>query len=212
MGGLGGNQEASSSSWATLQRLLEAAARERNETARRRSAPADPAAYEEVFQRMTAGVGATQKRLAEEQKLARAQWEALEKHPQARRLVRIRNDHRFQTWGFYQLLLRRSRNLAGSDPRMAADFAEMALAVARCLKPEEHGEERIADFRAGALAALAEAKRQRGDLAGAWDAYEAARDCLEDGTGDPLDKAEMELLRERLLRDFGREEEADRAL
>jgi hypothetical protein len=178
----------------------------------RRGAPADPEAYEAVFQRLSESLGGHRQRLARERQLGPRQWEALEKHPQARRLVRIRNDRRFQTWGFHQFLIQRSCTLAAADPRAAADAAELALAVARCLDPADYGEERVSDFRAEALAALAEAKRQQNDLAGAWVAFEAARDCLWEGTGDPLEKAELELLHERLLRDAGRQEDAELAL
>jgi hypothetical protein len=205
---MGGSVETGSRT--ALQRLLELATHARDEAARRRS-PVDPGAYEEVFQRTVQGAGDLRKRLLDEQKRARMQWQALERHPQMRRLVRVRNDRSLQTWGFYQFLVERSRMLAGNDAAAAVEAAELAVAVARCLEPAEHSEERIADFQAAALAALAEAGRQRRDLEGAWEAFDGACDCLQDGTGDPLERAELELLHERLLRDSGREQEADRA-
>jgi hypothetical protein len=195
---------------AALRRLLEVATQARDEAARR-SEPADPGAYEEIFQRTLRGAGELRQRLLDEQKRAPAQWQALERHPQTRRLVRIRNDRRLQTWGFCKFLVERARMQAGNDPSAAVEAAELAVAVARCLEPAEHGEERIADFLASALAALAEARRQRRDLAGAWEAFAGACEHLQDGTGDPLEKAELGLLHERLLRDCGREKEADRA-
>lgn len=172
----------------------------------------DPAKYDEIFRKMTEGVGETQKRLARERKMASLQWAALENHPQARRMVMIRNDRRFQSWGLYKCLIERYRGLAEHNPRAAAESAELALAVARSLDPAKHGEERIADFLGGAMAARGDAKRRLGDLDGAVADFDEARESLERGTGDPLDEAELEHLWVQLLRDLGRDEEAERAL
>lgn len=196
----------------TLRRLRLVATEARDEEARQRRVSPDPDAYDEIFSRIAASVGEVQKRLARERKHGQAQWTVLAKHPQARRLVMIRNDRRLHNWGLYEILLESSHGLAVHDAHAAADMAELALALARCLDPKEHGEERTADFQAGALAALAEAKRRLADRQGAWEVYEAARECLENGTGDPLERAELEVLRARLLRDFGPAEEADRSL
>jgi hypothetical protein len=171
-----------------------------------------PQAYDGAFRRVEEGVRETQKRLLRDRRHGQFRWTVLEKHPQARRLVMIHNDRRLQSWGLYRFLLDRSRSLAAHDARVAAELAELALAVARNLDPDEHGEERIADFLAGAFAALAEAKRRLSDQAGAWELFNAARENLGEGTGDPLERAEMEMLRARLLRDSGREQEADEAL
>ena len=160
---------------------------------------------------MAQGVDETRKRLAAERKDASARWEALEAHPQARRLVRIGNDRRFQTWGFHQFLLARSRKLVEHEPKKALEAAELALAVAKGLSPTEHGEERTADFRAAAWAAIADARSRLGNLDGAWDAIDCAEEALEEGTGDPLEKAELEQLKARLFKIDGRDEEAERA-
>lgn len=191
-----------------LRQILSQAAR----AAAPSSEAVDPARYDEVFQKMTAGLGETQKRLARERKLSSLQWSALEKHPQARRVMMITNDRRFQTWGLYRCLLERYRGLAEDNPRAAAEAADLALTVAGSLDREQHGEERIADFLAGARAARGDAKRRMGDLNGALADFEEARESLENGTGDPLDEAELEHLWVRLLRDLGQDEEADRAM
>ena len=195
---------------AALHRLLTLAGRARAEEARRRSGPVDPQAYDDVFRRMADGLRGAQKRLARDRKLAQVSWASLREHPQARRLVMIRNDRRLRTWGLYHLLLDGSRVLATHDARAAAEKAELALAVAQGLDPAEHGE-RIADFKAGALAALAEARRRLSDPDGAWELLEDARESLAAGTADPLERAEVELLAARLLHDSGREEESARA-
>lgn len=176
-----------------------------------RSTPADPAAYDGIFEKMSQGVDEKRKRLAAERKDASSRWEALESHPQTRRLVRIGNDRRFQTWGFHQFLLARSRKLAEHEPKKALEAAELALAVAKALSPAEHGEERTADFRAAAWTAVADARSRLGNLDGAWDAVDCAEEALEEGTGDPLEKAELEQLKARLFKLAGRDAEAERA-
>src|SRR6185295_2719695 len=195
-----------------FQRIAAVAARLRDDEGRLRRKSADLEAYEEIFRRTTEGVQETQKRLVRERKHGQAQWAVLECHPQARRLMMIRNDRRLHNWGLFQILLERSRSLAAHDARAAVPMAELALAVARCLDPETHGEERTADFETVALAALADAKRRLGERRGAWEAFEAARESLEEGTGDPLERAELEILKARLLRDFGGEQETEQSL
>jgi len=207
-----GDRRGEFSSGAVLRQLLEIAVESREEVSRWRDIPADPAVYDGIFARMASELGDTQKRLTGERTLAGARWEALESHPQGRRLVRIRNDRRFQTWGFFNFLLLRSRELAAADDsRAALEAGDLALAVARCLDPAEYGEERTEDFKSEAFAAIAEAKRGLGDLTGAWKAFDQARTALEAGTGDPLDRAELELLRSRLLDGSGLQEEAEQA-
>lgn len=176
-----------------------------------RSTPADPAAYDGIFERMARGVDEKRQRLATERKDASARWAALESHPQTRRLVRVANDRRFQTWGFHQFLISKSRKLVDHEPKKALDAAELALSVAKALSPAEHGEERTADFRAAAWMAIADARGRLGNLDAAWDAVDCAEEALEEGTGDPLEKAELEQVKARLFQASGHEEEAHRA-
>ena len=206
MSGLGERKAENNLGWA-LSRLLQAS----GGASGWRGTPVDSAAYDGIFERMTAGVDETRKRLATERKDAAARWEALEPHPQARRLVRIANDRRFQTWGFHQLLLTRSRKLVEHDPKKALELAELALAVAKSFPVAEHGEERTADFRAAAWTAIADARGHLGDADGAWDAVDCAEEALEEGTGDPLEKAELEQVKASLFKSLGYDEEAERA-
>lgn len=207
MSGLG-ERKAENGLGAALRQLLEASG---HVSARQSPPPTDPAAYDGIFERLAAGVDETRKRLIAERKDAIARWQALEGHPQTRRLVRVRNDRRFQTWGFHQFLLKRSRHLADAHPREALEMADLALAVANALSPAEHGEERTADLRAAAWTAIADARTRLGDSDGAWEALHCAEEALEEGSGDPLDKAELEQLRAHLLKAQGQDEEADRA-
>jgi hypothetical protein len=210
MSGLGERKEENSLGVA-LRRLLEAS----GDASGWRSVPADPAAYDEIFDRMAQGVDETRKRLAAERKDASARWEALASHPQARRLVRIGNDRRFQTWGFHQFLLAKSRQLVEHDVKKALEAAELALSVAKSLSPAEYGEERTADFRAAAWTAIADARGRLGtpgSTDSAWEAVDCAEEALEEGTGDPLEKAELEQIKARLFKTIGYDAEAERAV
>jgi len=216
-------QENGRSSWARFDHLLASrlTVRDRrevvrhllNQRGREEDAPvqARDGEYDEVFAKVLRGVDEARRKLAEEKRQADAQWEALEGHPQARRLVMIRNDGRFQTWGLFDCLLERYREIAPNDPLAALESAEMALAVAESLDPARYGEERIADFRARAWAALGDARQNTADLASAREALEKACECLEGGTGDLLEKADVERLRAQILRGLGEEAEAERS-
>lgn len=206
MSGLG-ERRAENSLGLALSRLLEVS----GGASRWPSAPVDPAAYDGIFDRLAQGVAETRQRLVAERKEANSRWEALAPHPQARRMVRIGNDRRFQTWGFHQLLLLRSRKLVEHEPKKALEAAELALAVAKSLPLWEHGEERTADFRAAAWTAIADARGRLGDADSAWDAVDCAEEALEEGTGDPLEKAELEQVKARLFKSLGYDEEAERA-
>lgn len=206
MSGLG-ERQAENGLGAALRQLLEI----QEAASGWRRSPTDPAAYEGIFDRLATGVDEARKRLAAERKDAVARWQSLEGHPQTRRLVRVRNDRRYQTWGFHQFLLKRSRHLLDTHPSEALEMADLALAVAKALVPAEHGEERIADLRAAAWTAIADARSRLGDSDSAWDAFHCAEEALEDGSGDPLDKADLEQLRARLFKAEGKDEEAARA-
>ena len=176
---------------------------------------AEGRSYQDAFQKATDRIAAAQARLTHERQAAPGQWAILETHPQARRQVMIRNDKRLQTWGLYNFLLERSRALADGDPTAslaAAEQAELALTVATNLDPALHGEERVADFRAAALAALGNARRLASDLVGARVAFQQARLSLEMGTGDPLEEANLSTLLTHLLCDLGEYEKAARTL
>ena len=100
-------------------------------------------------------------------------------------------------------MLEKSRETVETSAAAAAGLAELALAVAERLDPEIYGEERVADFKTAALAALGDARRRAGDLAGAHLAFEQARINLEMGTGDLLEEAGLLGGLVKLLCDLG---------
>jgi tetratricopeptide (TPR) repeat protein len=130
-------------------------------------------------------------------------WHTLEKQDQDRRLAMIREDPRMQTWGLYDRLLEKCRDLGFRSPAYAAGIAELALAVAETLDPARHEAGRIADLRAGALAALGNARRLSSDFVAAAKAFRDAREALGQGTDDPLEEASLLSLEASLLKDLG---------
>lgn len=215
-------------SWADVEKLSqpETDGRERQEIVRRlvsraaRNKPqgdlaaalpgaAEPDRYEDSIRRAVEGMRQSQERLAQEKRDADRLWNLLESHTPARRTILIRNDRRFQTWGLYECLRQRSQFLLDREPAAALQAAELALAAAQSLAPALYGEEQVHDFQTEALIALAQARRVAGDLEAAATALDQARAMLAMGTGDLLEKAELESARAALLRDLGRPEEAE---
>jgi tetratricopeptide (TPR) repeat protein len=167
--------------------------------------------YEESLRRAVTTARRKQERLMQERRDAGRLWDLLESHPPARRRILVRNDRRFHTWGVYDCLLERYHIMLEREPQAALEAAELALVAAQGLSPAVYGEEQIRDFQGTALIALGHARRVAGDLEGAQTALDQSRAVLAMGTGDPLEKAELESARAALLRDLGRPEEAEAA-
>lgn len=175
-------------------------------------APETKVSYEKSIQRALAGTQQVYDRVLGERREAGRLWGVLEAHPPARRRVMIRNDRRFQTWGLLECLQERYRALLEEDVETALEAAELAWVIAQSLDHRAYGEERVHDFQASALVNLGNVRRAIGDLMGARSALDQAGAVLALGTGDPLEKAELEAARGALLRDLGRVDEAGDAL
>jgi len=196
---------------AIVRTLLSAAARGRREGTAPREPQWDEAAYEKPIRRAVTEAKRHQERLMQERRNAGRLWEILESHPPSRRRILARNDRRFQNWGFYDCLIERAHAFLEREPAVAVEAAELALAVAQGLSHTTYGRERAYDFQTEALVALGQARRVAGDLEGAEAALDQAGAMLGLGSGDPLEKAELESARAALLRDLGRLEEAEAA-
>jgi hypothetical protein len=127
--------------------------------------------------------------------------------PAGEREERLLRDGRFHTWGLCELLLARSLD-AGEDPAAAEALALLALAGAGRLDRERHAAPVVEDLKARSWAAAGEARRRRGDLAGAEEVLRAAAGCLAHGTGDLLVEARLLEFEAALRREQGRGGEA----
>lgn len=127
-------------------------------------------------------------------------------------LERIRDDARFQIPALCELLIQESR-LAG-EAVVAAERGEAAVAVAERLDERRYGSTLVRSYQARSRAYLANGRRRARDLKGSEAALAAAAGLVQEGGDgmDPLDRAEVEELRARLLADQGKPEEAERLL
>lgn len=121
-------------------------------------------------------------------------------HPAERQRIMIRNNPRFQTWGLFDLLLKRSSEQNFEDAILAESLARLALEMPEHLDASVHGAERIEDMRARAWAHLGNALRVKADLHEAEDAFRKALTHLQRGTREPMERAVLLDLRASLLR------------
>lgn len=129
-----------------------------------------------------------------------------------RRSEAIRTDLRFHQWGLYDRLLAGCLEATRTKPQAGVEMAELALVVLECLDGSAYPGTVFADFRAAGLAALANARRLAGRFEEAWSALDEAWDALEEGTGDPLEEAELLSIEASLLYDLGRFERSIESL
>lgn len=124
------------------------------------------------------------------------------------RLLLVRDDPRYHTWGFQELLLDQGKTRVFDDPLQALDLCHLSLEVVHRMPLDRYRRSDVADLRAGTLTAVANCKRLLGDLEGAQEAIDQALESLEWGTGDPLEEANVLSIYGSLLTDLGRIEEA----
>lgn len=104
----------------------------------------------------------------------------------------VRNDPRFRSLALCRLLLDRScRESAAGNPGQGERLAELALAITGSLDPARYGGRVLADARARAWIAVADARRVDGDLWGSERALKTAEEHLRGGLRDFLEKAQL---------------------
>ena len=119
-------------------------------------------------------------------------------HPEGRRQWIVRNHPRFQTWGLFELLIKRSHEQNFQDPAAGEGLALLALEITDQLKG--FSEERLEDFRARAWSSIGNARRVRSDLRSAEEAFVIAFSHLSRGSGEPMERAVLLDLKASLLR------------
>jgi tetratricopeptide (TPR) repeat protein len=134
-------------------------------------------------------------------------WRRLKPLPYPEQLRAVEDDEAFQTWGLCRELQRRSREAARQHPRLAAQLANLALAISAHLDEAYH-RDWVRDLRALSFAYLGNARRALGELHGAADAFDTAS-LLRPGTpGYSSLEAEALALEAQLRRDQHRLAEA----
>ncbi len=159
-------------------------------------APADDAGEPWLTRSTLAAVLASAERLrlaTEAERAAAPELAArLERHPETRARMLIDNDERFQTWGLAEELIASSvQAIFASEPGRGVRLARLAASVADRTDEGTYGRSLAADLRARAWGNLGNAYRCASQFRAAAAALRQADDLLLEGTGDPLEEANL---------------------
>jgi tetratricopeptide (TPR) repeat protein len=134
------------------------------------------------------------------------------KHPAERRLMLIRNNPRFHSWGVFERLLEMSILESPRDAGASEGLARLALELSDQLDDQIYGLEAIQDLRGRAWAYIGNARRVQSDLRGAQEALDRALVHIRQGTREPWERAVWLDLKGSLLRAQRRFDEALRLM
>lgn len=152
-------------------------------------------------------VAAIRHSLAAERAAAPGLWREIAAAPQEERRRWVLAEPRFQTWGFFELLIDRAYTAIQEDARAAEDLLRLAVDVAGRLSPT-YGAGAGETAQARAWIWLANILRVQGDFQQAEEAFQTAERHLSCGWLDPLDEALLLELKGPLRRGQRRFEEA----
>lgn len=164
--------------------------------------------YDEAFDRMERRLLEGFDRRESERKTARQLYEELLEHEAVQGLMQIHSTRRYASLALCELLLRTARDSAIEDAERARRATDLAVRLAEQLDLDLYGAPVVQDVRATAWAYLADTGRIHADLRLAESAMSIAETLLDEGTGDPLVKAELLALKGSLLSYGGRFDEA----
>ncbi|HEV2851201.1 MAG TPA: hypothetical protein VHC97_00200 [Thermoanaerobaculia bacterium] len=102
-----------------------------------------------------------------------------------------RGGDRFRSLALCRLILDRSHEESVETPRRGERLADLALTVIDWLDPARYGDRVLADARARAWTAIANARRVAANLWGAEEAFRTAEEHLRRGMRDCLEKAQF---------------------
>jgi tetratricopeptide (TPR) repeat protein len=143
------------------------------------------------------------KRRARERAQGAALLAELERRPPGERLALVQNEARFHHRGLFDQMLEKSLESGRNEPRSGVALASLALAVLDLLPQDRYHLVLLNDFRVAGLAALANAKRMAGFFEESKQAIASAWEHLEDGSGDPLEEANLLCIEASLWFDLG---------
>lgn len=167
-------------------------------------------AYDKALERSLPDVNAHNRLLARERAQAPALFVELMAYPETRRGLLLANDSRFKTWGLFELLIERSREMASRDALHAEELGMLALRLSDGLDPLVYDPDLIEDLRGRTWAHIGNARRVRSDLPGSEEAFQKADARLRQGTQDAVERAIFLDAKSSLRRDQHRFEEAVR--
>jgi tetratricopeptide (TPR) repeat protein len=127
--------------------------------------------------------------LLEQRSAAAALWREIESADPAQRRILVTGEARFQSWGFFELVLERAFRSVHDEPRRAEELLRLALDLADRLDPAEHGPGAVEAAKARAWIHLGNTLRVRDEFRLAEAAFDTAELYLSRSWLDPLDEA-----------------------
>jgi tetratricopeptide (TPR) repeat protein len=154
--------------------------------------------YGKSFARAWRETERRQSSLAAERSAAPELLRELLAQPLDRQRVLVTTSSRYRSWALCEVLLEASREWGFREPGQALDLAHLGVEVVARLDPTEYGKARVNDLAARAWGVLGNAQRIRSDFLAADESFLKAERLLKQGTGDPLEKAQILLLKSSL--------------
>jgi len=168
--------------------------------------------YGKSFARAWRETERRQDSLAAERSAAPELLRELLAQPLDRQRVLVITSTRHRSWSFCELLLEAAREWGYREPGRAIEMAQLGVEVAARLDPAVYGQERVNDLAARAWGVLGNAQRIRSDFLDADESFLKAERLLKQGTRDPIEKAQVLLLKSSLRGNQQRFAEAFRLL
>lgn len=150
----------------------------------------EPGALDDsIFDRVRERVRGSVKVVQRQQREATALAAELLRHPVERQRILVRNDARFRSLAVAELLLAEVWTVGFDDPAAAHAQADVALDLLDGFTEESPLGAVAQDLRARALAYRGNLRRMTSDFQGAEEELGRAFQLLQQGSGDPLEKA-----------------------
>lgn len=195
-----------------VRHLLTGCPRCRSEASRHWPPPRPAAAeLDESYTRALDGLPRLAASIAAQRAAAPALFRELQAQPAGRQLVLARNSRRFWSWALTEIVLERAFEAGFDNEQEARELAELGVVLADTLPDTACAPVIAADLRARAYATRGNALRILGDLAGAEADLSEAGQLLEQGSGDPVEDARVQLRVGYLRGEQRRFEEATRS-
>ena len=147
--------------------------------------------YAAAFDRAADRAVMTAAALEHERRAAPALLEELGRHPPERQELLVRNSATYQTYGLCEFVLRRAFEEGFREPSVAVRWARLGVQLSELVEAGQYGDLIVVDLRGHAWAILGNAHRNASQLTEARKALTFASELLEQGTGDPSEKARL---------------------
>ena len=160
----------------------------------------EPTGYEQVFERLQGKALERIQKVQDERQLAPGLVAELSRWPFPEQRRMIREEARFHSAALVDVLLDQCSVVNQKDPAQSEETARLALDIADRIGLADCGHVLANDLRARAWAYIGNTRRIFSDFRAAESAMAKAEALLEEGSGDPLERARVLDLKASLLR------------